>query len=123
MWSWVNKGVAPCYPGGYPALTLKDDKGGIVSVLVDETLNLRDLKVGEPDKAPVTRHESEFIIGLYAPTTRLGGYELYISVGQRDGTPTIALPLREGDGQRRYKIGRISLEADVTANQSGHRED
>ena len=48
QWSWINKGVAPCYPGGFPALTLKDDQGGIVSVLVDETLNMRDLKVGSP---------------------------------------------------------------------------
>ncbi len=28
QWNWQNKGVAPCYPGGYPCLTLKDDKGG-----------------------------------------------------------------------------------------------
>ena len=109
QWSWVNKGVAPCYPGGYPALTLKDEKGGIVSVLVDETLNLRDLKVGKPGKAPVKKHESEFIVGLYAPTTRPGTYDLYVSVGKRDGTPTIAMPLKAGDGQRRYKIGTIEL--------------
>ncbi len=44
QWTWVNKGVAPCYPGGFPTLTLKDADGGIVSLLVDETLNLRDLK-------------------------------------------------------------------------------
>jgi len=112
QWSWVNKGVAPCYPGGCPALTLKDDKDGIVSVLVDETLNLRDLKVAAPDKAPVTRHESEFIVGLYAPVTRPGKYDVYISVGRRDGTPTIALPLEGNDGQRRYSIGSITLKAD-----------
>lgn len=110
QWSWVNKGVAPCYPGGYPALTLKDDKGGIVALLVDETLNLRDLKVGEADMAPITTHESEFIIGLYAPTTRPGTYDLYISVGSRDGTPVVAMPLGESDGQRRYRLGSISLE-------------
>jgi hypothetical protein len=110
-WSWTNKGVAPCYPCGFPALTLKDSKGGIVSVLVDETLNLRDLEVGPIGKAPVKKHESEFIVGLYAPTTKPGIYDLYISVGKRDGTPTIAMPLKDGDGQRRYKIGRIVLKA------------
>jgi len=115
-WSWVNKGVAPCYPGGYPALTLKDDKGGIVSVLVDETINMRDLKVGPQGTAPVTKYESEFIIGLYAPTTRPGTYYLYISVGRRDGTPTIALPLKDGDGQRRYCLGSIILKGHTTAN-------
>ena len=110
QWTWTNKGVAPCYPGGFPALTLKDTKGGIVSVLTDETLNMRALKIGPPGKAPVTNHESEFIIGLFAPTTKSGTYDLFISVGRRDGTPTIALPLANDDGQRRYRIGSITLE-------------
>ncbi|MBC8871739.1 MAG: beta-galactosidase [Planctomycetes bacterium] len=118
LWTWCNKGVAPCYPGGYPTLTLKDADGGIVSVLVDETIDLRDLKVGPPGEAPVTEHESEFIVGLYAPTTRPGTYDVHISVGRRDGTPTIALPLIDGDGQRRYKIGAITLQA--TDTESGH---
>ena len=116
QWSWSNKGVAPCYPGGYPALTLKDDKGGVFSVLVDEALNLRDLKVGPLGKTPVTKYESEFIVGLYAPTTRPGTYDLYLSVGQRDGTPAIALPLKDGDGQRRYRLGSITVESHTAAN-------
>lgn len=109
QWSWANKGVAPCYPGGHPALTIKDDKGGIVSVLVDESLDMRDLEVGEIGKAPVKEHVSEFIVGLFAPTTRPGTYDLYLSVGSRDGTPTIELPIEGSDGQRRYKIGTITL--------------
>ncbi|MFC1600951.1 beta-galactosidase [Candidatus Sumerlaeota bacterium] len=116
QWSWVNKGVAPCYRGGFPALTLKDSKGGIVSVLVDDTLDLRDLKVGTIGKAPIKKHVSEFIIGLYAPTTRPGTYDLYVSVGKRDGTPVLALPLKAGDGKRRYKLGQITLTASETAN-------
>ena len=40
---WANVGVAPCYPGGFPALTLKDDKGGIVAVLVDDGFDVRSL--------------------------------------------------------------------------------
>jgi hypothetical protein len=108
-WSWINKGVAPCYTGGYPALTIKDEKGGIVSLLVDDSLNLRDLEVGPIGEAPVKEQVSEFIVGLYAPTTKPGTYDLYISVGKRDGTPTIAMPLKDDDGQRRYKIGQITL--------------
>lgn len=108
-WAWANKGVAPCYPGGHPALTIKDNNGNIVSVLVDETLDMREMKVGEPSKAPVTAHESEFNVGLYAPTTRPGTYDLYLSVGSRDGTPIIELPIEGSDGQRRYKIGSIEL--------------
>ncbi|MDD2601131.1 MAG: DUF4832 domain-containing protein [Kiritimatiellae bacterium] len=108
-WHWSNTGVAPCYPGGYPALTLKDGKGGIVSVLSDESLDLLTLKTGAPGWAPVVSHTSEFVIGLVAPTTRQGQYDVYISVGERDGTPRIALPVKDDDGQRRYKIGEITL--------------
>ena len=99
----------PLLPRRLPRFDLKDEDGGIVSVLADERLNMRDLKVGPPGEAPVTKHESEFIIGLYAPTTKPGTYDLYISVGTRDGTPTIALPLKDDDGQRRYRLGSITV--------------
>lgn len=110
QWVWCNKGVAPCYPGGFAAITLKDDKGGIVSVLSDETLNVRDLKTGPATKPPMASHQSEFIIGLVGPTTKPGKYDVFVSVGDRDGTPRIALPLEEGDGQRRYRLGTIMVE-------------
>ncbi len=109
-WSWANKGVAPCYPGGFPCLTLKDAEGGIVSVLTDESLNMRSLKVGPPGEAPVTALESAFTTGLFGPTTKPGTYELFISVGTRDGTPQIALPIAGDDGQRRYRLGSIMLQ-------------
>ena len=109
-WTWANKGVAPCYPGGFPCLTLKDAEGGIVSVLSDESLDMRSLKVGPPGAAPVTTLVSEFAIGLVAPTTKPGTYDLFISVGSRDGTPQIALPLTGDDGQRRYRLGSVTLE-------------
>lgn len=108
--TWANAGVAPCYPGGYMTLTIKDGNGGIVSVLADESHNVRDLVVGAPGKAPIKVHESTFRIGRIAPTTRPGDYDLYVSIGKRDGTPVISLPLDESDGQRRYKVGRIVLE-------------
>ena len=108
-WSWVNAGVAPCYPGGFAALTLKDDRGGIVSVLVEESLNMETLLVGSADQ-PVERSTTgRFRIGLIAPATKPGVYDLYVSVGRRDGTPRFALPLDGNDGARRYKIGRIEL--------------
>ncbi len=50
---WANAGVAPCYPGGFMAITIKDDNGGIVSVLADDSLDMRSLEVGAPGKAPV----------------------------------------------------------------------
>ena len=107
---WANAGVAPCYPGGFMALTLKDAKGGIVAVLADGTFNLRDLKPGPKGKAPVTSHRSRFTAGLIAPATASGTCDVFVSVGERDGTPVIALPLDNDDGQRRYRLGSISLE-------------
>ncbi len=106
---WANAGVAPCYPGGFTALTIKDDKGAIISVLSDESLDMRTLQIGPPDKAPVTEHTGEFHVGLFAPVTPPGTYDVYVSVGKRDGTPVIALPLPGDDGARRYKIGTITI--------------
>ena len=108
-WTWSNKGVAPCYPGGFPCLTLKDAAGGIVSVLTDESLDMHSLKVGPPGEAPVTTRVSGFTIGGIGPTTKPGSYDLFISVGMRDGTPQIALPLTGDDGQRRYRLGTVAL--------------
>ena len=109
QWTWTNRGVAPCYPGGHPALTLKNEQGGIVSVLSDDTLNMRALKNGPPQDNPTTDHKSQFTVGLVAPTTQSGTVDVFISVGQRDGTPHIALPLANNDGQRRYRIGSLTL--------------
>jgi hypothetical protein len=106
---WANTGVAPCYPGGFMALTLKDGKGGIVSVLVDEGLNLRDLQPGPPGAPPVATRLANHVIGRTAPMTKRGECSLFVSVGLRDGTPRLALPLEEDDGQHRYRMGTIQL--------------
>lgn len=112
---WANAGVAPCYGGGFWALTLKDEKGGIVSVNVAEDFDMKQLPPGPPDKIPVAESAARFVIaheyvdpfGKFAPATKPGTYDVFVSVGQRDGTPTIALPLSSDDGQRRYKMGQI----------------
>lgn len=109
---WANAGVAPCYPGGFVAFTLKDAEGGIVSVLSDEGLDMLDLEVGPPGRAPTRVQRGTFRIGLHGPTTRTGTYDLFVSVGRRDGTPRIALPLGGGDGQRRYRLGTMSITGD-----------
>ena len=46
---------------------------------------------------------------LFAPVTLPGDYALYVSVGLRDGTPRLALPLAGDDGQHRYKLGQVVL--------------
>jgi hypothetical protein len=112
---WANAGVAPCYGGGFWAFTLKDDKGGIVSVNVDEVFDVARLKTGPEGQAPVEKVTSRFTVayrhvdprGTHAPPTRPGRYDVFVSVGQRDGTPRIALPLANDDGQRRYRLGTV----------------
>ncbi len=116
---WRNAGVAPCYPGGHPAITLKDAKGGIAGVFVDEEFDMRSLPVGAPGQAhPVGREvkavsqASRPLIGFRLPPTNIlkpGTYDLFVSVGTRTGTPKIALPLAAEDGQRRYLLGKITV--------------
>lgn len=108
-WTLQNVGVAPCYDGGFVALTLKDSKGGIVSVLSDESFDVRDLEVAAPGEAPKAERTVRVRVGHVAPTTKPGTYDVYISVGTRDGTPVYELPIPGGDGQRRYKLGTIEL--------------
>lgn len=105
-WQWRNAGVAPCLPGGFPAVTLRDSEGGIVGVFVDEGLDLRELPVGPPGQAETRAHEAAFELPF---DLRPGTYDVLVSVGTRTGTPTIALPLSEGDAQGRYRLGRMRV--------------
>ena len=115
--AWANAGVAPCYGGGFYAWTLKDKKGGIVSAHVDESFDMKTLKTAPPDQALPTKLQSRFTVALqlgetnnlHAPPIKPDTYDVFVSVGQRDGTPRLALPLPRNDGQRRYKLGQIRL--------------
>jgi len=110
---WQNAGAAPCLPGGYPALTLKDPKGGIAAVFVDEALNMRDLPVGDSGQAAPRDHKATFNLPLASDERtrllKLGEYEVYISVGTPTGTPKIALPLPAPDPHRRYRLGKLKV--------------
>lgn len=122
---WRNAGVAPCLPGGHPAITLKDEQGGIAGVFADEEFDMRALPVAEPGKAePIGRElkqgnerlpqaaRSLAQFGLPpANVLKPGAYSVYISVGTRTGTPQIALPLAGDDGQHRYKLGSVRVTA------------
>jgi len=106
---WRNAGVAPCYPGGVPAFTLKDSQGNIRAVWTAPQFNARRLEIGPPGKAPSQRLQSSF---RTPPNAATGSYEIFVSLGERDGTPRIALPLGDGDGQRRYRVGEIQIRFD-----------
>ncbi|MCX8037728.1 MAG: DUF4832 domain-containing protein [Candidatus Sumerlaeia bacterium] len=103
---WANAGVAPCLPGGFPALTLKDADGGIVGVFADESFDVRTLPVGPPDKAEAVTQKVVFTL----PYNLLPGeYDVFVSIGTRTGTPRIALPLPDSDGNRRYRLGKMTV--------------
>lgn len=104
-----NAGVAPPYRDAFLTYTLTDDRGGIVAVLSDETLNLRELPVGAPDKTPLKTHVSRLKISDRAPFLKPGLYTLWISVGRRDGTPEIRLPYDKNDAQYRVFLGTVEV--------------
>lgn len=105
--TWANAGVAPCYPGGHVAFTLKDEQGGIVAVFVNEAFDVRRLEVGPPGDAAAMNTASEHGFARNMPP---GTFDVFVSVGWRDGTPVIALPLPGHDGHRRYSLGRIVVD-------------
>lgn len=115
--AWSNAGVAPCYQGGYPCFTLKDAKGGIVSVLVDNSLDVKDLPVDKPEQASSQALASRFTVarryedglGPFSRNIQQGTFDLYVSVGREDGTPLYRLPYGGDDGHKRYRLGQITL--------------
>jgi len=103
---WRNAGVAPCYPGGFPTITLKDAKGGIAGVFVDDSFDMRKLPVGEKDKSEVKSQERYFLLPF---NMKPGEYDIFVSVGTNTGTPKVALPLPNNDGQKRYYLGKLKV--------------
>ena len=104
-YSLRNAGVAPCYPGGHVAFTLKDKDNGIVAVFTDEEFDVRALATAAPGSAkPAERHVKSLAPANLFP----GTYHVFVSVGTRAGTPTIALPLAAEDGHRRYRLGELT---------------
>ncbi len=105
-WQWRNTGVASCLPGGFPAVTLKDEQGGIAGVFADEVFDARDLPVAAPGQAEARPEVAAFALPV---NLKPGAYSVWISVGTRIGTPKIALPLDGDDGQRRYRLGNLTV--------------
>ena len=104
--TFANAGVAPCYRDAYPCLTVKDEKGRILAVLADDGFSLKGML---PD-APAA-HTAKFRLGRFgAPKLPEGTFDVFLSVGEADGTPIYELPLGDDDGHRRYRIGTIQFD-------------
>jgi hypothetical protein len=65
----------------------------------------------------VRKLKSQFVVArryvdgprTFARPLNAGTYDVFVSVGLRDGTPKIALPLEGNDGQRRYRLGQVKI--------------
>jgi hypothetical protein len=113
----ANAGVSPCYRGGFPCFTLKNDKEGIVSVLVDTKTDVKKLPPGKPGELQEQKIVSRFTISptytvgeeIFYRSAAAGAYKLYFSVGAADGTPIFELPYPNEDGRKRYRLGIITV--------------
>ena len=120
-WRFRNSGVAPAYRPCYPCLTVKDHAGAIVAVLAGAECDLSKIVFcnkghkwhkdffAAPASFAADNFVASFTLGRWvAPLTLPGDYDVWLSVGEADGTPRIALPIdAEDDGHRRYRCGTI----------------
>lgn len=104
--TWKNAGVAPCYTGGHPAITLKTQPGTNFGVFVDNDFTVADLDVEADGQAPTSTHT---ISSRLPPYLQPGTYAIYVSIGFPTGTPKLALPHPNADGARRYRIGQLTI--------------
>ena len=135
---WANKGVAPCLPGGFVSWSLVDAAGNVCWSFTDESFDVRSLAPTLEDgprpvrvvsrgrfgcTAAIPPWNDMVLAGLRSQGRVLeksfdmlaaGEYALCVSVGSRQGTPIIALPLA-GGRDRRYPIGTICVKAGRSA--------
>ena len=88
---------------------------------MDQDFHVRELPVGLPDQAMIisrkelgtrTEENDKPLLTFTLPPAHIlkpGMYDLYISVGTATGEPTVALPLANDDGHRRYRLGSIKV--------------
>ncbi|HEY4357771.1 MAG TPA: DUF4832 domain-containing protein [Acidobacteriaceae bacterium] len=102
-----NAGVAPCFGGGYAAISLVDSSGKVNAETFDKEFDVAHLGVGPSvDQAPlVTRNISMRI----PPGSHAGAYNICVSILSSRGP--YRLPITEwSDEHRRYRIGAVSVE-------------
>jgi len=130
--TWVNVGVAPKLQGAALAWSLVDAKGNVAWTMVDNRFDFRTLeptlagvekpqtvktpcrfgftkRVPEPDNVATWSRRAGRVFPETVVMLKPGDYTLCVSVGTRQGTPEIALPLANGRTDRRYPIGRMTV--------------
>ncbi|MBA7520252.1 hypothetical protein ES705_12345 [subsurface metagenome] len=102
-----NAGVAPCYKGGYVAISLLDKSGEMICSKVDAKTNVKNLMPAESaDKA----HEQTVSISLNPPKDiEPGDYNIAISISDEKGNPLYRLPY-DNEIQKQYIMGEIIIE-------------
>ena len=131
---WVNVGVAHMLDSRFVTWALLDDRGNVAWSATDDTADFREahpkwdgvekpfrtvsaVHFGFVHKLPrfndpvlwVTEDRDKVNrFGENVPTLPCGTYELAVSIGARDGTPEIALPLGDNVGLR-YRIGALTV--------------
>jgi hypothetical protein len=129
--TWVNVGVSWCHAGAYLTWSLRNAKGDVVWSCTDETWSFRgaeptrggvekpvtrastcrfglNQKNPDPDSVLTAARKYNLDPGEMYVMLPPGTYTLCVSLGTRQGTPKIALPLKNGEG-RRYPLGTITV--------------
>ena len=97
-------------------MTLKDERQGIAAVLVDEGFDVRSLKVGPPDQAPVEKpvRASQWPCvtsdrKAARPADEAWRVHRFCLGRQPRRHAADALPMGGDDGQRRYRLGTMNV--------------
>ena len=129
--TWVNAGVSWLHADARLTWSLVDDAGAVQWSVTDPAFNFRRLDptlggvekpvtlesncrfgrtvpVLEPDPVVTAARTAGMDPGTSYPMLKPGVYALCVSVGSKQGTPEIALPLAHGRN-RRYPVGQIEV--------------
>jgi hypothetical protein len=106
---WRNAAVAPCYKGGFPAITIKNSSGATVASSVDTLFDVKQLQPGPKTTFGPVRSDT---LKINLPASLASGqYQVCVSVGAKDGTPMYYLPYNNGDSNKRYPLGMLNVVA------------
>lgn len=129
--TWVNAGVSWLHADARLTWSLMDDAGAVQWSVTDPSFSFRRLDptldgvekpvtresrcrfgrtvpVLEPDPVVTAARAAGMDPGTSYAMLKPGVYTLCVSVGSKQGTPEIALPLAHGRN-RRYPVGRIEV--------------